>query len=83
MRLSSINAASELQGANDPGARAVEMEASRIARRAAELLRQSRTAVQANFLPASSLQHFDNDAGFSLRIFHTLSAAGLRVTCSG
>lgn len=35
-----------LQGANEPGARAVEAEASRIARRAAEALRQSRAAVQ-------------------------------------
>lgn len=36
----------KIEGANEPGARAVEVEASRIARRAAEALRQSRAAVQ-------------------------------------
>lgn len=35
-----------VQGANDPGARAVEAEASRIAKRAAEALQQSRATVQ-------------------------------------
>ena len=35
-----------MQGANEPGTRAAEVEASRIAKRAAEALRQSRAAVQ-------------------------------------
>ncbi len=35
-----------MQGANDAGARAVEAEATRVAKRAAEALRQSRASVQ-------------------------------------
>ena len=37
----------KIEGANEPGARAVEAEAARVARRAAEALRHSRLAVQA------------------------------------
>ena len=36
----------KIEGANEPGARAVEAEAARVARRAAEALRRSRLAVQ-------------------------------------
>jgi DNA excision repair protein ERCC-6 len=44
----------KIEGANEPSARAVEAEAARVARRAAEALRRSRLAVQVVIFRRSS-----------------------------
>ena len=44
----------KIEGANEPNARAVEAEAARVARRAAEALRRSRLAVQVESLHQSA-----------------------------
>lgn len=48
----------KIEGANEPGARAVEAEAARVAKRATEALRKSRLSVQVRRAVTSS-------AGFS------------------